>query len=794
MPLVNDSIPNFVNGVSQQPDALRLVSQGAAQSNCYSSVVEGLRFRAPTEHVAKIYTGTIGSLYQHLINRDTTERYVVSMIDDDLFVHDIAGVAKTVNFPDGKGYLNCANPKMSFRAMTIADYTFIVNAEITTAMETTLTANRGFEGLVFVIAGQYGSTYKVLIDGTVRATYTTSTTDVTTLRTAAIADDLKTQLNTWGAGTFTFTRSESTIHCKRDNGADFDLQAEDSQGGASMQVFKDKTQRFTELPTVAPDGFRIQITGSPDSEYDNYYIKFVVNNAGATFDAGTWEETVKQGIKYTPNWSTMPHVLIREANGTFTFQQAEWEDRLIGDETSAPDPSFIGAKINDLFFFKNRLFFLSGENKIGSEVGQYFNFWPTTVLSVLDSDRIDSATVHTKVSILKRAAVWAESAMVFSDQTQFIMKGGATLTQKSISTDPATEFECSLDANPIVIGRYVYFVVNKGNFNGLREFFIDQTTENKDANDVTGHIPAYIPKGIYKLAASSVEDVLVALTSADPNVAYVYKFFWIGTDKLQSAWFKIDLGEPILNIDFIETVAYITVQRDSGVYIEKMDFAPALVDADTAFGDWPGYVTFLDRRITNVQCTSVTYDSVNERTTFTLPYTLGAGVFRVVTRATDPQVGLGPGKALTIYSQGASTLVVNGDHSTQPVWIGTKITARYRLSTIHMREQRKGGSTIVTTGRLQLRKIKFVYDTSGYFRVEVTPKFRQLRTYLFTGKIIGDGNTVLGSVSLNSGAFDAGIKSKNDRVIIEIVSDGFLPFRITSAEWEGYYYARSQRV
>ena len=43
MPLVSRTIPNLVQGVSQQPEVLRLSSQATSQINGFSSVVEGLK-------------------------------------------------------------------------------------------------------------------------------------------------------------------------------------------------------------------------------------------------------------------------------------------------------------------------------------------------------------------------------------------------------------------------------------------------------------------------------------------------------------------------------------------------------------------------------------------------------------------------------------------------------------------------------------------------------------------------------------------------------------------------------
>ena len=49
MTLVSKNIPNLINGVSQQPPALRLASQAEAQENGFSDIVDGLKKRPPTQ-------------------------------------------------------------------------------------------------------------------------------------------------------------------------------------------------------------------------------------------------------------------------------------------------------------------------------------------------------------------------------------------------------------------------------------------------------------------------------------------------------------------------------------------------------------------------------------------------------------------------------------------------------------------------------------------------------------------------------------------------------------------------
>lgn len=82
--LVSTTIPNLINGVSQQPYALRLASQSEAQENAHSSVVEGLRKRAGTTHRSKIVDAPSGELFTHTINRDRNEQYEVLIGGGDL--------------------------------------------------------------------------------------------------------------------------------------------------------------------------------------------------------------------------------------------------------------------------------------------------------------------------------------------------------------------------------------------------------------------------------------------------------------------------------------------------------------------------------------------------------------------------------------------------------------------------------------------------------------------------------------------------------------------------------------
>ena len=257
MALISSSIPNMVNGVSQQPFTLRLASQAELQENGLSTTSQGLRKRPPTKHIKKILSGSVSNAFLHTINRDEVERYVVIITNGDLKVFDLAGNEKTVSFPAGKSYLSAAEPNSSFRAVTVADYTFIVNKGVTVTPRTDRSTARPYEALISVKAGNYGKTYSVLIDGTTRATYTTpdgsNASHTANISTDYIATQLYNGLTSWGGG-FSFARYGSVIHISR-SGSDFSIRAEDGFNNGAMTALRIRSRSSQiYLPTQVSTG------------------------------------------------------------------------------------------------------------------------------------------------------------------------------------------------------------------------------------------------------------------------------------------------------------------------------------------------------------------------------------------------------------------------------------------------------------------------------------------------------------------------------------------------------------
>ena len=816
MPVISRAIPTLLRGISQSSDALKQPDHADIQDNADSNPVLGLTKRSGLQYVTSLSSSTLGNVHIQTINRDASERYVAIFSNGNVKVYDIDGTEKTVNKPDGTSYLNTSNPRSVMKTVTIADYTFVVNTSISAAMDSTLSGGTGTKAIIFINQATANTTYSVTIDG---VTVTDNTSGDGTLSTDTVAADLKTGLDAGLTG-FTIARNGPVLYVKKNDDSNFSIDGSDTQGDTKMTIVKNSVQRFTDLPTVAPNGYVVEIKGDENTDFDNYYVKFVTNNGGA-FEEGQWEETVEAGIPFKFDYATMPHVLVRQADGNFRFAKVDgdtytisstdytlpkWGERVVGDVVSAPDPSFIGSKINNVFFFRNRLGFLAGDNVILSRVSEFFNFFPETVVSVLDNEPIDVAASHTKVAILKNAVTMGEKLILFSEQTQFVLASSAdNLTPKTANVIVATEFESSAAAQPVGSGSSIYFLTEKGSFAGIREYIIQGESQVRDAANVTIHVPRLIPSNVFKMAVSTNQDILIVLGSDNPNKLYVYRWLY-GSDgnKALSSWFTytINSNRSILNVDFIGTDLFAVIEEANKVTLEKIPFESEFRETNATFE------YHLDHKVTEATTgVSVSYSSGTGLSTFTVPYRLRASMNIVgrylgdgeTSTFVDPQ---GNTKTLTAgqvistsntTNGSTSTITATGDYRNSKFIIGEPYEMHYRFSKQRLTEQGAGTPEYVGA-RLQLHHFYIKYEDAGFFKVEVTPQNRDTSTHKFTGRLLGSASAAIGQINLDTGTFKVPIMSKSDRVDIDVKNNTFLPTRLASAEYEGTFHSRSRRI
>lgn len=836
MPLITQSIPNLIGGVSQQAPSIRRVNQCEDMVNAFPSPVEGLVKRPPSIQSFMIrnasstpYSNVTESLIKpHLINRDIGEKYVVtvhpaaSAANCAIEVYSLDGTKQTVYYgSSAKDYLAGAS-RSTLKLITIADVTFIANTAKVPALAATTTTAINYDriALVYIKQSNTEREYKITVTDSDGANPVSAVHKTTTgaQGTNHVAGELANDLNGAGPAGFLYTATSKDSVVVITRGSDFKITVEDDYGGQGAILIRESVQRFEDLPPTAPNNHVVRIEGVPESGVDDYYVKFAAED-GQALARGLWSESAAPNLKYLYDYATMPHILIRQSNGTFLFKRADgttpsspsapvgsnyadfvWTPRLVGDDLTNSAPSFVGVPITNMVLFKNRLGFLSDENIILSETSEFFNFWRSTVLDIPDSDPIDVASSSPKIAKLKSGIVFNSELFLFTDSSQLVLRGGEILSPKSVALLPVGDYESYADIQPVSSGLSIFFGYNRGGgYTGVREMVPDPQIDGTYlVNNVSEYIPSYIRGKASHITATTQDDM--AAVVCNDNL-YMYKFTKTAEGILQAAWFRYvfpDQGPAgpslakVLWAEFIDSELYVLLARGNSSIpvMERVRIGVRLTDEDEA--PKTSWVTHLDGRQYMIAGDG-TYNPATGRTTWTLakPYSYLAGTTAVYTKeGTSLMVAGGTGYSLA--SDTAGTVSVVGDYSSRSVWIGYKYEMVYQFSQFWLQGSvaSQRSQAALQSGRYQLKNLSVVYEDTSFFKITVTDG-ENTYEYPYSGVVLASSQ--LDGILVARGTFRVPVYGRNLTTTVYIRNDSALPCKILSAEVEGDYVDRARR-
>ena len=225
--------------------------------------------------------------------------------------------------------------------------------------------------------------------------------------------------------------------------------------------------------------------------------------------------------------------------------QLDWTDRKCGDIDTNPNPTFVGKKINNLTYYKNRLGILSGENLVLTENASFFNYFSTTSTQVLDTDPIDIAASGTNVTTLKNSVSFNETLLLFSNTAQYKLDhAGAEISPTTAILNEVSSFEHDESVTPVSAGKFAYFAQKRNNNTAIREYYADDDTLTNDGLDITVSVQNLLPTNPYQIISNTVEDTLIFLhsdiadnqtapyvtptdiTATNADTMFIYKYFF----------------------------------------------------------------------------------------------------------------------------------------------------------------------------------------------------------------------------------------------------------------------------
>lgn len=582
---------------------------------------------------------------------------------------------------------------------------------------------------------------------------------------------------------FTAEVDGNVMYLSRDDQESFSIDTVDSADGNDLIAIQDRVSSIANLPPKAPDGYTVKVQNQQGFDANAFWLTSVpATDEDQTGSEVRWEEAPAQGSKYKLDKETMPHVLISESDGSFTFQVGDWEDREVGNDDSNPFPSFVGSTISTLGSFQNRVLITSEEAAIFGRTNRFFNLFRESTQVESAADPIDVFADDDQINKLLHHAVLDGDIVFFSKNGQFLINGSQPITKDNVIFKKVTAYPMNTEAPPAVTGESVIYSFVAGKYSGLREMFTDSLTDTKRARPITDHVSEYIEGTPTQITSSPNINTLLVNTDVSTNEVYVHDWLWVGDEKAQSAFHKWVFGGNVLFTEFIEDKLYMVIHRNEGVFLEQIPLGNDTDDSGIDFG------ARLDQRQT------VTANWTGSRWEWVLPYevqdqeslvfVLGSGGF-------DGDRGV----SVAFFKDGETywTDEELADESvgTCTLTAGTKFSARYKPTKPFLKDQ---NGRVMGLDRFTLGKVHLNYESIGETKITVSDE-KTSRSWVYnnSGRFMGRANNTVGFADVTDGTFTFPVRLESDRADILIETDSYRPFILRDMEYSGMFKQRGKR-
>jgi hypothetical protein len=617
--------------------------------------------------------------------------------------------------------------------------------------------------------------------------------------------------------------------------------------------FTDSVPNTSFLPSQSVSGHVVKVINTTDVDIDDMYVQFETTatseNTVASSGVGSWVETIAPGLKYKLDPLTMPHQLVRQADGSFKYEPVTWINRLVGDKDTNPLPTFVGQKISNLFFYRNRLGFLSNGNVIMSKAADYFNFFNTSAQVATDDDPIDISAVGTRPAFLNHALPTAVGLVLYGSSEQHMLSTDSDLfSPKTVKISRLSSYETDEKIQPVSVGTSHAFVSKTPLYTRLFELLDINRDRPPLMNDDTVVVPELVPVSVDSMAASSALS-LISLGTKGTNDLYQFRFLSSSRDKRElSTWYKWKTTTKVLHQFFDANTFYVIGNTDSEGAIESYDMSQSseegfltiptgektdvcldlfyvnphreihstlqIVDADITSAD--GLVTWASSEFGSlVIAYRIVSNKITEAYVVTDEPTLADGtlvgpdsrfkyikntntrVYLPYSKLSDKTLAavvLGASNGAVLYPNVLSnnTFELPGDYRGTDIVIGYNYDMELTLPKLYVYQQDGESVRNDPESNLILHRLRVQTGLSG--PVDYQIKIDGLNDYTHTASVTMPYEYEIGEVNMQANATHVvPIYQRNDNLNITIKGTTPFPVSLLGFDWEGKYNSRFYR-
>ena len=681
--------------------------------------------------------------------------------------------------------------------LTLNDSTFVLNKQRTVKMRSKLSHATGVDtnrAQVVIAVANNSTAYEILLT----QGGTTTTFSHTSSSSGASADTVAAALATDITANAAYTATQVGAGVYITSTSAFTVETRGGTSETAIFALTDTIADTNRLPVQSKDGYVVRVVNAEEVEIDDMFVQFSTDGGGE-FGTGQWEETVKPGLEYEFDELTMPHRLVRQANGSFTYETVDWNDRLVGDDKTNPKPSFVDHEITHIFFYRNRMGFLSGQNVVLSKAGDLFNFWNTSAQTATNDDPIDISAAGKRPVFLNYVEPTAVGLVLYSTNEQFLLSTDSDiLAPTSAKVNAMSAYECDANVESVSLGTSQAFVSKTPLYTRVFELNEISSEQPPLMADITNVVPELIPESIDSLVASPALSI-VSLGEVGKSTIYQYRFLARTRDeRLLNSWYKWELTGTLLAQFFDSSTFYAVVKNGTDVYVQSFDMTQSSEE---------GFLTLPTGEKTDV-CLDLfhinphrTYDDSNNTTRVFLPYdTVTGKTFNVVVlggyigdTSTISSQSVGAVLSPTIAGNAGNRHVdISGDFRGRDIIIGYNYDMSVKLPTLYRYEAGNNQVTNDDVSSLIIHRLKVKTGLSGPvdYKISITG----INDWTNTISVTQPNQYQLNNVNMQaSSTHVVPIYQRNENLAVEIIGNTPFPVSLLGLDWEGKLNQRFYR-
>lgn len=572
------SYKSLLAGVSQQVPSARLDGQLSMQENMLSDIVSGLRRRpgvrtlstvpdfspTPTNTLATYVEGATGN-YNTYINSDTGEMVV-------------CGLDGTLLSRATSPYLVAADAS-AIRETSVSGVSWLLNTEKVPALGAvdTTKLNPIYDGWFYVRTGVFSKDYQLRFEWggvTHEVVYTTpSGTDplhvaqstpegvALGLVLAIEAGPLAALLDAYRVGAYVFVTRKN-----KSAGATAQTNVTSSSGASFMQASGSMTVSvLSDLPAKLSPEANGTVMSVGTSDLARSYYRWTHNRS-------LWVETGNYPSAATI--TNMPISYTIDTLGVVTLNAPVFTGRVAGDDENNPYPGFIGVGLTGLSSFQGRLVLLAGSTVNMSASKVPTNFMRSTTSTLRDDDAIETGSGSIAAASFEYGVQFNKDLVLIAATHQAIVPGGtAGITPANALVSLISKQAVDTHASPMVVGRtLMYSVPTTESFFGVGELLPSAYSNSQYmAQNLTDHIPRYMPGRIRQIASSSTISSAMFTSTTDYRGVLVHDYLWAGEERPHMAWHRWSFPVDVVSIHSAKDQIMFAFAVGTGLVVCAMD-------------------------------------------------------------------------------------------------------------------------------------------------------------------------------------------------------------------------------